>query len=261
MSDTSVPVGRFVWHDLMTPDVSKAKDFYRDLLGWDYKNLEMEGFGIYSMIHAADTEHGGFMPLEAESGHPPHWISYVAVADVGETCAKAEELGGQVAVPGMDIPGIGRFAVIASPTGAFISPYTPLDPQGDPADDPRFPFCWHELLSSDPDQDGPFFAALFSWKRTTQEIPDMGTYHLFLRGAEDRQTAGMLKNPEEGAPSAWLPYVAVEDVDATAARVEELGGKVCVPPEDIPGIGRFTVTADPAGAMLAYFKPVVPAAE
>jgi uncharacterized protein len=256
MSDTPVPVGRFVWHDLMTTDVPQALSYYRDLLGWEYKEVDMgEPFGRYSMIHVGGTEHGGFTPLDAAAGHPPHWISYVAVEDVDATCAQAQELGGQVYVPGMDIPGTGRFAVIASATGAAISPYTPLDSKGDPTD-PEVPFCWHELLSADPEGDGAFFSTLFGWKQTAQEIPGMGTYHLFLRG-EDRQTAGMLKNPEEGARSAWLPYVAVEDVDATAAKVPELGGTVCVPPADIPGIGRFAVTADPAGAMLALFKPAM----
>lgn len=258
MSDTSVPVGRFVWHDLMTTDVPQALSYYRDLLGWEYKEVDMEGFGQYSMIHVGGTEHGGFTPLDAAAGHPPHWISYVAVEDVDATCAQTQELGGQVPVPGMDIPGVGRFAVITSSTGAVISPYTPLAPKGDPTD-PELPFCWHELLSADPESDGKFFSTLFSWTQTTQEIPGMGPYHLFVRKG-DRQTAGMLQNPEEGARSAWLPYVAVEDVDATAAKVKELGGTVCVAPDDIPGIGRFAVTADPAGAMLALFKPAAKAA-
>jgi predicted enzyme related to lactoylglutathione lyase len=54
-----------------------------------------------------------------------------------------------------------------------------------------------------------------------------------------------------GAPSHWMAYVAVDDVDAKARRVEELGGKVCVPPTDIPNTGRFCVITDPTGATLS----------
>jgi predicted enzyme related to lactoylglutathione lyase len=81
-----------------------------------------------------------------------------------------------------------------------------------------------------------------------------GKYWIFSHGGKDR--AGMMKMPAKAmAPPNWLPYVAVENVDATAARTPELGGRVYVPPTDIPGIGRFAVTADPTGAALAVFKP------
>jgi predicted enzyme related to lactoylglutathione lyase len=64
-----------------------------------------------------------------------------------------------------------------------------------------------------------------------------------------------MKKPEgEGGPSAWLPYIAVEDVDGTVARVEGLGGKVFMPPTDIPDVGRFSVLADPTGATIALLQ-------
>jgi hypothetical protein len=83
---------------------------------------------------------------------------------------------------------------------------------------------------------------------------EMGTYHLLKRGGAD--AGGMLAMPPgaEG-PSSWLPYVAVDDVDSTTDRVEELGGRIFVPPSDIPGVGRFSVTADPTGASIALYKP------
>ncbi len=62
----------------------------------------------------------------------------------------------------------------------------------------------------------------------------------------------MQTGPEFGdTPSHWMPYVAVEDVDGAARRVWELGGKVCVPPTDIPGVGRFCLINDPTGATLS----------
>jgi len=56
-----------------------------------------------------------------------------------------------------------------------------------------------------------------------------------------------------------MPYVAVRDVDAAAARVESLGGKVCVPPTDIPNVGRFCVVNDPTGASISLLTMPSPA--
>ena len=82
-----------------------------------------------------------------------------------------------------------------------------------------------------------------------------GKYILCKRDGKD--VAGIMQMPPgaEARPH-WLPYVAVEDVDASASRVEALGGKVWVAPADIPGVGRFSVTEDPSGAMIAVFKHV-----
>ena len=64
--------------------------------------------------------------------------------------------------------------------------------------------------------------------------------------------------PEHGdAPPNWLPYVAVDDCDACAAKVSELGGHTLVPPTDVPNVGRFSVFADPAGACLAFIHLTV----
>jgi predicted enzyme related to lactoylglutathione lyase len=258
-TDTAAPpVGRFVWHDLMTPDVEKAKRYYADLLGWTYKDFDMGEGGAYSMIHAGGTEWGGFMHFDPAHGVPPHWISYVTVPDVDAATAAAERLGGKVTVPGRDIPTVGRFAVIEGPTGGHIAPYKPQTSQGEtpPVGAPGT-FVWHELLARDPQGDGKFFCEIFGWR--IEEAPTSATgttYYLFKRRDTGTDAGGMLaKPPGDAGPSAWLPYVLVESADATAARTAELGGKVWVQPADIPGIGRFTVTSDPAGAYIAFLQP------
>ena len=250
-------VGRFVWHDLMTTDPEKAQQYYADLLGWTYKEWDMGPGGVYRMIHAGDTEWGGFMPLDPAHGVPSHWISYVTVPDVDAAAAKAQELGGQAPVSGTDIPSVGRFAVIASPQGAYVSPYKSESTQGempDPAPAPGI-FCWHELLSRDPEAEGKFFCEIFGWRIEKAPMSGpVGAYYLFKRLDNGKDAGGMLQKPDEG-PSIWLPYIMVESADATAARTGELGGKVWVPPADIPGVGRFTVTTDPTGAYIAFLQP------
>ncbi|HYO14116.1 MAG TPA: VOC family protein [Thermoanaerobaculia bacterium] len=258
MAGEQKALGKFVWHDLMTTEVDNAVAYYTALLGWGIKEVEMEGYGAYKMIHAAGTEHGGFVQLGPEDAVPPHWISYATVDDVDAATAKAVELGGQAPVPGMDIPGVGRFGVIMSPTGAAISPYKSSTSSGEEgAEIPQMgTFCWHELLAADPQRDAKFFCEIFGWR--TEEVPmgEMGTYTLFKRLDTGKDAGGMMPKPADAeGPSSWLPYVLVENADATAAKVGELGGKIYVQPMDIPGVGRFLVTSDPQGAMIAFLQP------
>jgi len=72
---------------------------------------------------------------------------------------------------------------------------------------------------------------------------ETGVGGMFQMGAEFGET-----------PSHWMPYVAVDDVDAKAKQVAELGGKICVPPSDIPNVGRFCIITDPTGATLSLIK-------
>lgn len=66
----------------------------------------------------------------------------------------------------------------------------------------------------------------------------------------------MMKVLQPGSPAYWLGYVLVADCDASAKRAEELGGKICLPPKDIPTVGRIAIFTDPQGAVLGLFQPV-----
>jgi predicted enzyme related to lactoylglutathione lyase len=82
-----------------------------------------------------------------------------------------------------------------------------------------------------------------------------GTYHILSRGGVDRGGATS-QGCSGGVPPHWLPYVFVDDPDATIARAQKLGAKIPVSPEDIPGVGRFGIVEDPTGAVLAILKPL-----
>jgi predicted enzyme related to lactoylglutathione lyase len=249
-------LGKFVWHDLMTTDPARARAFYSALVGWSYNEVDM-GTYKYPMIHAAGADHGGIVNLSAAAGLPSHWVCYVTVDDVDAAAAKAGELGGRVPEGGRDIPGVGRFAAIVSPGGAVICPYKPNTWGGEGYDGPGRPgtFVWHELLALDPEAEGRFFGAIFGWTTQAMDMGPMGTYHLFKRpDRPEKDAAGMMKKPEGSGPSAWLPYIGVEDVDATFAKVEPLGGTVWVKPTDIPNVGRFAVVSDPTGATFALYR-------
>ncbi|MDP9121370.1 MAG: VOC family protein [Acidobacteriota bacterium] len=254
--DRSLPLGKTVWHDLMTTDLAKALRYYQDLFGWEIKSVDMGPAGTYPMVHVAGDDWGGFVELDASHrGIPSHWVPYVVVESVDRAVELAERLGGKVAVPGRDIPGVGRFAVVVDPTGGVSSPFRPEKPAGEGYQGLPRPgtFCWEELLATDPESAALFYGEVYDWKVISQEQPGMGTYHHWKRG--DKDAGGMLHKPAGTGPSAWLPYIAVDDVEAKAARVRELGGKVLREAAEVPGIGRFAVTADPTGAIVGLFKP------
>lgn len=111
------------------------------------------------------------------------------------------------------------------------------------------PFVWHELVTPDQQASGDFFAGLLGWSRREVDAGRFGTYTLFHAGGRD--VAGMM-NPTPDSPgvgSYWHAYFAVDNVDACAAKALALGGKVVVPPHDVPGVGRICAVTDPTGAV------------
>ena len=115
--------GAFSWNELMTSDPESALRFYTALLGWTVQKMSMPGMD-YHVLKVGDTSVGGVMALPAEAkagGMPPCWGSYVTVADVDAIARRAAELGGKVVHGPVDIPGVGRMAVIVDPQGAAIN--------------------------------------------------------------------------------------------------------------------------------------------
>jgi predicted enzyme related to lactoylglutathione lyase len=111
-------------------------------------------------------------------------------------------------------------------------------------------FSWSELMTDDPGAAAEFYGSLFGW---TAETMDMGTGPYRVLKVGDSSVGGIMgKPPGAGAmPSMWGCYVTVDDIDRTAERCVALGGKVMMPPTDIPTVGRMAVLQDPQGAMIS----------
>jgi hypothetical protein len=112
--------GRFLWNELVTADVEAAKVFYGGIFGWTTTPFGPE----YTLFNKGAQGVGGLMQ-KREAGGPSQWIAYVNVEDVDATVAKAVELGGRVVLPAMDIPTVGRIAVVLDPQEAPIGLITP----------------------------------------------------------------------------------------------------------------------------------------
>ena len=113
-------------------------------------------------------------------------------------------------------------------------------------------FCWNELATTDLESAQNFYKTLLGWEIKESNATGGGMVYNEIVVA-GQHVGGVYKmGPEFGqTPAHWMAYVAVEDVDAKARQVWELGGKVCVPPTDIPAVGRFCVVNDPTGATIA----------
>jgi uncharacterized protein len=113
-------------------------------------------------------------------------------------------------------------------------------------------FVWHDLMTTDLEKSLAFYTALFGWERKPW---DMGgsTYDMLYAG--EIGIGGAVPLPKDfPAPSHWVGYLSVPDVDAACAKADALGGKTCVPPTDIPTVGRFAVVEDPQGAIFSPFR-------
>ena len=120
-------------------------------------------------------------------------------------------------------------------------------------------FSWCELLTTDVPEAKRFYSKLFGWTLEPAPMPGM-EYTLVKYGGE--QMGGIMTMPPgcEGMPPSWGIYVTVANVDATAKLTVEMGGKVLVPPQDIPQVGRFCVLQDPQGATIKAITYVQQAA-
>ncbi|MCP3963572.1 MAG: VOC family protein [bacterium] len=246
------PLGRFVWHDLMTSDPGAAKDFYTTVVGWG--TIPFEGADPpYDMWTNGGAPLGGVAQLPPEALAPPHWLAYVASPDVDATTKQAGDLGGNVMVQPTDIPNVGRFAVIADPQGAVFAAYTPSGEAPGHDGPPNLgEFSWHELATTDYKAALAFYSKLFGWHDA--EAMDMGEgvgiYQMYRR--TEIPLGGMFNKPAEmPGPPSWLHYARVDDVSRVVEVVKEHGGQVLSGPMEVPG-GDFVATCmDPQGAAFA----------
>ena len=124
--------GALAWCQLNAPATGgdKAHSFYTKAFDWKFREDPM-GMGMTYTTWLSDSGSlGGMMPMPPGVGAPAHWLVYFAAPDVDANVAKAKSLGGQTMVPPTDIPGVGRFAVLADPQGAAFAVVKFATPMG-----------------------------------------------------------------------------------------------------------------------------------
>ena len=255
--------GQPCWYELGTSDLEGAADFYTGIVGWQITDSGMSGFD-YRLAASGDDVIAGLMSNAAQEGNPPpNWLIYFAVDDCDQTAAHVREEGGRVFKGPDDIPGTGRFAVVADPQGAVfgilqpdMSQMSPKDrakaEAGEGAFDPQKPgHCnWNELMTTDPEAALAFYSRLLGWTRgEAMEMGDMGVYQLVRRNGVD---IGAIMGLGGSSVPAWLPYFGIErSMTAAIDAVKSAGGVVHNGPIEVPGPAYIAVAQDPQGGWFA----------
>lgn len=240
------PQGTFCWIDLGTRDVEAAKRFYSELLGWQTVDVDTPD-GVYTIGRVDGKDVAGMHAHPEAEAH--NWDSYIAVDDLDAALARVPELGGDVGSGPHDIPGSARMATITDGGGARVCLWQAAGYPGAQLVNETGTWTWNDLSTRAPEAAERFYRDLLGWS-FTELAPG---YRSISMG--DMLIGGMrtMEEEEAGLPPSWMPYFVVEDAEKSAARVQELGGGVIVPPREVPS-GRFLVASDPQGAVLGLIE-------
>jgi hypothetical protein len=243
-------VGKFVWRDLVTEDPAAVKPFYAALFGWEFEERTALG-SPYTLVKQDGVPIAGISRARRSVPEQPvsQWISFLSVASVDGAAQAVQRDGGRIVVGPLDLPRIGRGAVVIDPDGAPLGLLRST--LGDPVDAPAPAlnrFLWTEHLSRQPQAVAQFYARLVGYEVRKTEVGDQGYW---LLSSQDRPRAGVLRNPTAVDRPVWLASVKVADPALAAARAAQLGGKVLLAPRPDVRNGSLAVIADPTGAVLA----------
>ena len=242
--------GTFCWVELATPDADASKNFYSQLLGWNWTDNPMSESMVYTMLQQNDQFVGGLFQIHAEmlaQGMHPHWVCYISTDDVEAATARVREAGGNVITEPFDVFTAGRMSVVADPTGASFGIWQAKEHIGMGLIYEPGSLGWNELYTTDTEAANAFYGSVFGWERATHQVgPEAEDYHEFKLG--DAHVGGMLQiKPSWGeVPPNWGSYFCVEDVDASFQKAQDLGAQVVVPIMQESNI-RFCYLHDPQG--------------
>ena len=240
--------GKFVWYELTTPATADSRRFYGEVLGWDSRDAQIPNID-YSLMSIGGEDVAGFLGLS--DGMQAGWLGYICVDDLDAAFAKAQKDGAAACVPINPIPGVGRFAILADPTGAafglleyaadFAKPT--LRSTGIPGHG-----YWRELHTNDREKAFAFYSGLFGWSEKDRMA--MGPDEFYQLFGDETPHGGIFNNPKAKSPH-WHFYFRVEDIDAAQARLEKAGGKIVAEAMQVPG-GTWVIQAqDPEGTAFA----------
>ena len=245
-----VAPGTFLGAYLVTEDAAGAAAFYSDLFGWDMEKTD-EGYTVNhkGRAMASITQIDGSMPNVTES----FWLVALVVNNVELTLGSARENGATIHRPVTKVRGgDGRFIVVGD---AEKAPIMFIEPRSTPIGGTKGPgsWVWAELWSDDIEKATSFYANVAGLGHET--VDRGGTpYHILTSQGAPR--AGIITIPPEfeKVEPGWAPYVAVEDLAASTAQVEKLGGKVVFHTLDHPADATVALILDPSGAALFLYQ-------
>jgi len=254
MKVTEYKPGTPCWVDLGSPDVAASIAFYTTVFGWTAHTSPYPAAGGYTIFHEGDSPVAGVGPLFTE-GQPPAWSWYAATPDADETARKVEAANGKVLTTPFEVLDAGRMAIFLDVNGVPFAVWQAGQMIGAGIQREPGSLCWIELMTRNPEPAVEFYTKVLGWSAKPSTDPEMPYIELHI---DDDFFGGVMPMvgdqwPAE-LPDQWVVYFAVEDTDATCARVQELGGTVMVPPQEVPNVGRFAAVTDPQGAAFSVIR-------
>ena len=257
------------WIDASHPDPEAALAFYRGLFGWELEDVMPDGSEaryFIGRIRGGDVAALASIPPGAPS--EPSWNTYIRVASADETAARVREAGGSVVAEPFDVLDSGRMAVVTDPEGAAFCVWEAKDHKGAKVVNEHGALNFNGLATRDAEAAKAFYGAVFGWTLLALPGGPMWTLPGYGDHLEEGSPGLRKMMTDMGAPEGFIDVVAsvepiaagdaatpahwsvtfgVDDAEAIAAKVLELGGKVIAGPLDAPW-SRAVVIEDPQGA-------------
>lgn len=266
--DHTLAPGTPIWFDLPTPNREAGKEFYSALFGWDWHEFTSVPLGTYSLA----TMHGRDVAALMDEGHtmraadsPKMWRTFFWTDDLEAAAKRCEVAGGKIISQVNSHGDLGRSIECTTHEGVPFVMWSGRDAlAGDATVDQGTPH-WTEYYTRDVKGSNRFFGDVLGIQLNAMQLKMGGasdetyTYHFMTVGnmsvANGEGIGGMIEMDDqwEGVPNHMMVYFAVEDCDATAKLAADNGGRVCVPPTEIPS-GRFSVLEDPQGCTFSVLQ-------
>ncbi|MFF3322844.1 VOC family protein [Streptomyces sp. NPDC002889] len=240
------------WVSLMVHGIDATKDFYASLFGWEFSPGPAQ-LGPYLRALIDGKEVAGIGRLPADRHLPVAWTPYLATDDADATAEVIRSCGGTVGVGPLDAGDAGRLAIGCDPAGAVFGIWQAAAHQGTAVYGTHGTPVWNELVTRETSWVGKFYQALFGYEVEAVVSADLDHLTLQLGGRPVASLHGVGRTLPRSRGTHWMTYFEVEDTDAAARQVEELGGHVLHRPKEGP-TGRLATVADPEGAVFTIVR-------
>lgn len=236
------------WVHLATTDPQEAIEFYGRLFGW---RPSTDARGYTRMYLNGEPVAGVGAPVI--DGRPDAWRLSLLVEDLNAALRDAERRGASVLEGPFTVGDAGQGCVVLDPAGAVVEFWQAGTFSGMPVFSEPGTATWYELATRDTETAARFYSSMFGW---TVSGSDWGTSPYLRCGLDGSGFAGIvqMRDYRSDVPPRWLVHFGTDDVHATAARAEKLGGHAGTGVVDLPGTGSFAGLHDPQDAAFALFS-------